>query len=261
MPNHPPVSAAHQPTQGEITLATLNIHSMKQGWRERAPVVLDALAECAPDVLVLQEAARWLPQPCWLAWKLSRVVPGSRYRAVTAAKGGWWWFVEGLAIVTRLPIVDSAVLNLQGNERVAQRVTIELPGGSVFDVYNLHLAHRGEDQPLRDRQVDLLLSWAEARRGRPAIVAGDFNADPDSTAIRAMSAAFRSAHVVVHGAEPRFTAPADSGPGQGRALDYIFVSEDIKVLSCDLAFGPVQRANRLVYPSDHLGLRATLRIP
>ncbi|MEO9255549.1 MAG: endonuclease/exonuclease/phosphatase family protein [Tepidiformaceae bacterium] len=151
-------------------------------------------------------------------------------------------------------------MNLQGDERVAQRVTLQLPGGTSFDVYNLHLAHRGEDQPLRDRQVALLLKWVGTRPRVPAIVAGDFNADPDSTAMQAMSSSLRSAHTQIHGAEPRFTAPADSGPGQGRALDYIFVSDQIEVLSCDLAFGPVQRANHLVYPSDHLGLRAVLRL-
>ncbi|MEO9255550.1 MAG: hypothetical protein ABI305_08430, partial [Tepidiformaceae bacterium] len=101
----PALLAADEPTQREITLATLNIHSMKQGWRERAPVILEAFAESPCDVLALQEAARWFPQPHQLAWKLPRAVPGPRYRAVTAAKGGWWWFVEGLAILTRLPVV------------------------------------------------------------------------------------------------------------------------------------------------------------
>jgi endonuclease/exonuclease/phosphatase family metal-dependent hydrolase len=245
----------------DVVIATLNVHGMKQKWRRRAPVLIEALADCLPDALLLQEAARWAPQCRWLARRLSGMGSGRRYRSVAAARRDWWWFIEGLAIITRFPIVETAMLDLQGDARFAQRVTLEAPGGASFDVYNLHLAHRGQDAPLRDRQVGLLLEWLRARPGTPAIVAGDFNADPDSPAIQAMAGSLRSAHALVHGGEPRFTAPADSGPGEGRALDYIFVSEGVQVLSCDVAFGAAERDGQLIYPSDHLGLVARLRLP
>ena len=236
-----------------VTIATLNIHSLRQEWPRRAPVILDQLRAEPPDVLLLQEAARWAPQPAWLAWRLSRAT-GRRYRAFTVPKRGWWWFVEGLAMVTSLPVTEHARLNLRGNERVAQRLTVQTPGGVLFDAYNLHLAHRGNDERLRNAQVRRLLAWMDTRPGVPAVVGGDFNAGPESETVRLMLERTRSAHTVAHGGEPPFTAPSHAAPGMGRTIDYLFATEGARVADCDVAFGPVERGGRRVFPSDHLGL-------
>lgn len=236
-----------------VTIATLNIHSLRQGWPRRAPVILEQLRGDPPDVLLLQEAARWAPQPAWLARRLGRAT-GRRYRAFTAPKRGWWWFVEGLAVLTSLPVVEHARLNLRGNERVAQRLTLRTPGGASFDAYNLHLAHRGNDERLRNAQVRRLLAWMDTRPGVPAVVGGDFNAGPESETVRLMLERTRSAHAVAHGDEPPFTAPSHAAPGMGRTIDYLFTTRGARVAGCDVAFGPVERGGRRVFPSDHLGL-------
>jgi len=240
-----------------LTVASLNLHGMKAGWRERAPLVLAALAAEAPDVVLLQEAARWLPQPRWLAWRLTRAT-GHRYRALTVPKTGWWWFVEGLALLTRLPVLSHARLDLRGNERVAQRVTLAAPGGRVFDAYNVHLAHRGDDEALRTAQARRLVGWIANRGPVPAVVAGDFNADPWSETVGVMQERLRSAHVAANGGEPAFTAPSHAAPGEGRTIDYLFVNGGFAVERCSVAFTGVERDGRRLYPSDHLGLVARL---
>jgi endonuclease/exonuclease/phosphatase family metal-dependent hydrolase len=251
-----PARAAGSP----FVLASLNIHGMKAGWPRRSGLVLDELTRIEPDVVVLQEAARWAPQPRWIAWRLGRTLPGRHYRTVTAAKRGWWWFIEGLAVLARLPVVDAAMLDLRGDERIAQRLSLRTLEGRPLDVYNVHLPHRGEHEDLRLAQVERLLAWVAERPEVPAVVAGDFNAAGDSAVIARMLVEFRSAYGVAHGVEPDFTAPASSQPGGGRAIDFIFVSIGVEVLGCELAFRPVEERGRLVYPSDHLGLAATLRL-
>lgn len=246
-------------TNGETTdralvLASLNIHGMKQGWRERAPLVLAELAFLKPDVLLVQESARWAPQARWLAWRLSRTTAGRRYHAVSNRKRGWRGLTEGLATITWLPITDRAMLDLGGDGRIAQRLTLATAGGGTFDMYNLHLANRDEDGPLRIAQVRRLAAWIEERRSFPAIAGGDFNTAPGSEPLLALPGGFRSAHLAAHGAEPPFTSPADSRPGEGRVIDFIFVGEGLTVLGCETAFGPVERDGRPVFPSDHLGL-------
>ena len=243
-----------EPTDRPIVVASLNIHGMKQDWRERAPLVLAELARLEPDVLLIQEAARWAPQARWLAWRLSRMTLGRHYRAVSNRKRGWRGLIEGLATITRLPIRDRAMLDLGGDGRIAQRLTLATAGGGTFDVYNLHLANRDEDGPLRMAQVRRLAAWIEPRRGFPAIAGGDFNTPPGSEPLPAVPGGFRSAHLAAHGAEPPFTSPADSRPGEGRVIDFIFVGGGLPVVGCETAFGPVERDGRLVFPSDHLGL-------
>jgi endonuclease/exonuclease/phosphatase family metal-dependent hydrolase len=41
-------------------------------------------------------------------------------------------------------------------------------------------------------------------------------------------------------------------------LDYIFVDERVAILDCDVAFDVPDPARPWLYPSDHLGLAATL---
>jgi len=241
-----------------LTIATLNVHGMKAGWLRRGAVLAESLASSRADVFAIQESARLVPQARWLAAQVTRRT-GRRYRAVSAPKRGWRGLVEGLAILTYLEVVDAVTIDLRGDARIAQQVTLT-DGEVTFDLYNLHLSHGGERGALREAQAQTVLDAVGARQGVPVIVAGDFNGTPGSRAVRLLEREHRSAHVAAHGHEPDFTAPADAQPGHGWVLDYIFAGQDIEVLSCEVAFGPVRRGGRLVYPSDHLGLVASIRV-
>lgn len=250
---------AERQRQAQLVIASLNLHGMKQGWRSRAGLVASELMRLDPDVMAIQEAARWAPQVRWLASRLARAKQG-RYRAVTARKRGWRGLTEGLAVISRLGVVATEMLDLGGDARVAQRVRLEDDEGTRFDVYNVHLAHGGHRGELREAQVGRLLGAMGRQPSVPVVVAGDLNGTPDSRAVQLLASELRSAHELVHGQEPEFTAPSGPVAGAGWVLDYIFVSEGVRVLSCETAFRPVERGGRVLYPSDHLGLVATVAV-
>ena len=99
------------------------------------------------------------------------------------------------------------------------------------------------------------------------MVVGDFNAEPEEPAYaRMVEAGFTSAFAAANGAEPDVTWPSgikapgmdlDGDPG---CLDYIWVRGPIAVESCRIAFDRPAAHDATLYPSDHLGLSARLRV-
>ena len=76
----------------------------------------------------------------------------------------------------------------------------------------------------------------------------------------------RSAHAAANGREPDVTWPSgiqapgmdvDGDPG---CLDYIWVRGAIEVMSCRVAFDRPAVGDATLYPSDHFGLVAELRV-
>jgi len=245
-----------------IRIATLNVHGRKGRWSLRRDLLLGQLRATAPDVLALQEAAMWPSQARFLTRALNKTGPGvARYAAVTARKRGWRGLTEGLAVVTRVPIEQTALLDLAGDARVAQRVTLVGPGRRAFDLYNVHLANRSFAGDLRLRQARALLAWMAERPGIPAVVVGDFNAGPDSPVMREFAPTHVSAHAAVHGTEPPWTAPArpPSGP-PGRVVDYVLVTAAVKVTDSRLAFHQQHGSDAALFASDHFGLVADLEL-
>src|SRR5262249_57645565 len=83
--------------------------------------------------------------------------------------------VEGEALLTRFPIIETGNLDYQARDMVALVARV-LVGDKPLDVYVTHLyKSRGEDS-LRLYQVQQLLAWIDSREPVPAIVCGDFNA-------------------------------------------------------------------------------------
>jgi endonuclease/exonuclease/phosphatase family metal-dependent hydrolase len=81
-----------------------------------------------------------------------------------------------------------------------------------------------------------------------------------------LEAGFRSAHVEANGAEPAVTwpsgiqAPGMDADGEPGCLDYIWVRGPITVESCRLEFDRPAVGDLTLYPSDHLGLSARIRL-
>ncbi len=246
----------------EFNFVSLNLRTIKDRWIRRCGTMLDQLAAAEPDVIALQEASTWSLQARFVAWRLGeRGMPSYAVRHVP--KRGWKGFLEGLAVLSARPIVRHGSLDLGGDSRVAQRTWIEVSPGRVVDVVNVHLANGRHNANLRAEQVARLLEWiGPSIQRRPVIVVGDFNAEPDSIPIRAMVGRLRSAHILVHGAEPVRTAPAippaDGWPGH--VIDYIFVNELVDVRDCRVAFTEPSHRHPHVYASDHLGLVARLSL-
>ena len=136
----------------------------------------------------------------------------------------------------------------------------------VFAVTHLHHAVAGAAE--RAEQAAALIAWLDTAPTADAqIVVGDFNADPREPAYERMTAAgFRSAHLVANGAEPAVTwpsglqAPAMDTDGDPNCLDYIWVRGAVEVDDCRLVFDRPAVDDPTLYPSDHFGLAAHLRI-
>jgi len=233
-----------------VVVATLNVRNTADDWRQRAPLLVEQLAALDPDVIGLQEVRRLPGQARRIARQAS--AGSARWTVRAEYKSGIKGLSEGIAVLSRLPVIDHDRLALGSQSRVAQRVTVGLPDGRVLDVYNVHLANR--DSETRLAQARRLLAWIDERPDRPLVLVGDFNSRPDSAPWRMLTGRLRSAYSVVHGSEPRRTLPA------GPVLDYIFVNDLVRVHEASITFDRPSADDPGLLPSDHFGLVASLSL-
>jgi endonuclease/exonuclease/phosphatase family metal-dependent hydrolase len=244
-----------------LAIATLNLRNLADRWWERAPLVFADMAALQPDVIGLQEVVYPLQQD-----RLIGAAGEGRY----AAYRGWAGRPEyGNAALVREPLGSGSPERLDlGSNRSALRLRVgaDIEPGWTFVVTHLH--HLVEGEGTRATQASALVAWLDDRAApEPLVVVGDFNAEPVEPTYRIMTdAGFRSAHFVANGAEPAVTwpsgiqAPSIDTDGEPGCLDYIWVRGAIDVESCRLAFDRPAVGDPTLYPSDHLGLVARVRI-
>jgi endonuclease/exonuclease/phosphatase family metal-dependent hydrolase len=249
-----------------------------QGLERRLEMVASELAALDPDIVALQEAsvgrrrghvAERLAQRLGLEHVHAAAtdhVFGSRLlgRAILSVIG----FREGPAILSRLPIVASEVVELPRcrrwwDPRVLLSATLRTPLGDLL-VYSTHTSRD-------DCQLDRVRDVVRARRnGLPSLVMGDLNTSETMPALTAFGEAgfldaFRSANVGADGATvwQRVKAPVST---TSRRVDYILL------LPGDTVRGRVT-ASRVVlktpgrdadgatlWPSDHHGVLAEVSL-
>ena len=244
-----------------LLVATLNILNLADRWEQRLPLLLADMAALQPDLLGLNEVVYPMQQD-----RLLGAAGEGRYEAVR----GWAGRPEyGNSLLVKEPLTagDGDRLDL-GATRSAHRIRVTLPGGArlLFAVTHLHHLPAGED--VRLAQVEQLVSWLDASPAHDAlIVAGDFNAGPLEPAhARMRRAGFASAYAVAHGAEPGVTwpsglqAPAMDANGQPDCLDYLWVRGAVAVEDARLVFDRPAVDDPTLYPSDHFGVAAHVRI-
>lgn len=257
-------------------LVTFNLLNKPSRWHQRRELIVRELAELQPDVIALQEVNLPHNNAQWLADQLGG------YQVCTSPKTGALAEHEAVAMLSRLPIEDHRTLSLVAQSRVAQAVRLNLSGQSIT-VVNGHFMFHVYDHVKRTQQVQRVLTWLRlAEAAQPTIACGDFNATPDMRTIRMMKESFASAYEVVHGREPDYTCPtplvyrfatvrkglsavgnliANRQPEPWRGtLDYIFVDGNFSVLACDLVLNKPSPTDPTLYPSDHVGLIATLEL-
>ena len=244
-----------------LLVATINILNLADRWEERLPLLLSDMAALQPDVIGLQEVVYPLQQD-----RLLGAAGEGRYEAVR----GWAGRPEfGNSLLVKAPLTASEPERLElGLQRAAHRVRIDLPGGTrlVFAVAHLH--HLPADAGKRDKQAAALLAWLEEAPAHDAmVVVGDFNASPDEAAAHRMcDAGFQSAYELANGADPAVTwpsglqAPAMDTDGEPSCLDYIWVRGAVAVEEARLFADRPAVGDPTLYPSDHLGIVARLRI-
>ena len=242
-----------------LTVATLNLRNIADRWTERIPLLLADMAALQPDLIGLQE--------CVFAVQQDRIL-GAAGEGRYASRRGWANRPEyGNAILGREPLAlgDGDRLDLSRG-RSALRVPVSLPSGTTLDFVVTHLHHEVDDAAVRAEQAEAVIAWLGAISG-PLVIVGDFNADPTEPTYGLMlDAGFRSASVEANGAEPPVTwpsgiqAPGMDVDGDPSCLDYIWVRGPISVDACRLAFNHPAVDDATLYPSDHFGLTARVRI-
>ncbi len=251
----------------QLTVATINLRNRSDRWRQRRHLLVAQLLDVLPNLVSLQEISFPIGQGRWIRNQINARLPeGKRpYRLIQIRKqhpvNG---YLEGIGVLSNLPILYSDSLNLGYGGRVALRVNVELNNRQPLDFVATHLHHISTDKQARQEQALRLSGWLADNRAIPAqVVAGDFNELPNGPAIQTMKQRFRSAYQLRHGFEPLATFPTALLPlaDWSGCLDYIFVSSGIRKVPQVKIFCDVPAPDDdTLYPSDHVGLLATLEL-
>jgi endonuclease/exonuclease/phosphatase family metal-dependent hydrolase len=258
-----------------LRVVTWNVWGRGDPWEARLGAISATLVALAPDLIALQEV-----------WEEG----GSNQAAVLAAELGFHhvyasrYAIDGVAIgnaiLSRWPIVHHEVRPLPAPVELEElrnviRANVDGPRGPI-EFFSTHLNWRFDQSHVRQEQVRMVARFVSEteRRAVPPILAGDFNAVPDSDEIRMLTGrtavpvpglVFHDAWEAAGNVEPGFTwsngnpyARLDLEPD--RRIDYVFVGWPKRggggqVLSCRMVGEPVAG----VHPSDHLGVVAELR--
>ncbi|REE78902.1 endonuclease/exonuclease/phosphatase family metal-dependent hydrolase [Paenibacillus taihuensis] len=125
--------------------------------------------------------------------------------------------------------------------------------GGEWIVYNTHLDHVSEEA--RQKGIQLILSrMNSARIQLPAMLTGDFNCEPESSVIELINeAGLTSAFSVLDEPLSR-TYHAFQGGDTGSPIDYIYVSQNTRLVSCVIDRSLYNGR----YPSDHYPITAAV---
>jgi len=253
-----------------FSIATLNLRNRQDRWYERRELIVAEILTKQPDILALQEISMPIGQGRWLRNQVNLRLTGKSgrpYRLIQRRKHHLIeGYKEGIGFLTKLPVVAQSAVGLGYRGRVALRITIELPTGQLIDVVCTHFHHGQDNIEARHEQAMQLIGWLTEDNNRVSyqILAGDFNDVPGSLAVQAMKQAYRSAYEVKHGHEPLATFPTALVPYSGLlgvCLDYLFISSAFQeVVQAEIFARHAAAGDNTLYPSDHVGLLATLKI-
>ena len=259
-----------------LRVVTWNLWGRGGPWEERLGGITATLRALSPDVVALQEV-----------WEES----GGRSQAVLLAEALGFhplfagrYAIDGVAmgnaILSRWPIIGHEAWPLPAPPereelRNVVRADIDGPRGRLH-VFTTHLNWKFDQSDIRQDQVRAVagLVAAVSDGETPPILAGDFNAAPDSDEIRMLTG---RTTVPVPGLvfQDAWELAGDGGPGStwinanpwaradlepDRRIDYVFAGFPRwggvgHIVACRLAGGPVDA----LYPSDHLAVVAELR--
>ncbi len=257
-----------------FTVATINLRNRADRWLARRHLMVGQLMDVQPDIVALQEISLTIGQATWLARQINIRLTGKSsqpYRVIQARRASVRHSLEGVGVLTRLPVIYHDVLPLGFDGRIAVRVNVELPAGAAgsrrqsLDFVSVHLHHVAADRDARLEQAMVLVGWLNDKRRVPLqIIAGDFNETPNGPAIAFMRQSYRSAYAEVKGYDPLATFPTNLArpPTDWAAcLDYVFVSPAVyKVKSAAIFLDKPAPDDETIYPSDHVGLLVGLEV-
>jgi len=246
-----------------LRIATLNLEQNHKCWQARRELIVQQLDELRPAMLALNEihlpeqTGRWLQRSA--AERLN-----TRYALLQQSKVGDDSRTEAEGLLTRYPVTETASLDYRSHNCVALAARFEIDG-RLLDVYVTHLIAARVEDAARQYQVGQLREWIRTRVDADfSVVCGDFNATPDQPSIRLMSGAFRPTQT-----QPTAFTPLQEPGGSpthpewerfDRCIDYVWVTESIKVQASGLCFNRAAPDSPTLWPSDHVGVWADLEL-
>ncbi|MBN1933446.1 MAG: endonuclease/exonuclease/phosphatase family protein [Anaerolineae bacterium] len=176
-----------------LCLLNLNIWNYNEPWAVRRGLIAGLIARTRPDVVALQEVRyqSWLDPRHQADQILDELA--ERYHIVWqpaaywVLDGGAQW--EGLAVLSRYPIVDQATVPLERDPNDPRNPFLRRVLGAQVRVGDAHLwvfdTHYPLSERARARVAPITLDFVRQTAGEcPFVLAGDFNAQPDELAIR-----------------------------------------------------------------------------
>lgn len=244
-------------------VATLNHEQDHKRWESRRGLIVEQLAALRPDALALNEVCLPKRTAHWLRDAV-REQTGIDYHLVQQTRVNGLAALEGEALLTRLPILETGNLDYRTRDFVALVARLQI-GSAPVDVYVTHLyASRGDDA-LRLHQVQQLLAWIDSRDAVAArLVCGDFNATLDMPSAALMATRYRAtqtaptAFTPLAGADGLVTHPDRAR--MDRCIDFIWISEALRVHGSRVCFNQPSPTDATLWPSDHAGVYADLEV-
>lgn len=263
------------PVPGAFSIITLNTWKNGGDYARRLTLMGEQMAALAPGIVALQEVfaapAIGLDTADSLAAALAMPSLHTPARAKPRPHAGV--VVDsssGLALMTRAPVSGHRRLSLppdpDGGERVA--LMAQMPwNGLILAIVNLHLTYQPDAHERRREQLQEIVDVVRA--GTPvdaALLAGDFNAEPDSEPLRWLrdSSGFsvQNAWDGAGGPQPTMTEPPGSTTFGTRCVDHIMLLQPterviLRFVSAKRVLDRVDSASGIL-PSDHAGVCALL---
>jgi endonuclease/exonuclease/phosphatase family metal-dependent hydrolase len=246
-----------------LRIATLNLEQDHKRWEARRELIAVELKDLHPDIFALNEihipseTGRWLQRA---AAKLSEI----KYALLQQSKVGEDSRTQAEGLLTRYPVIETANLDYRSHNCVALAARFEIEG-RLLDVYVTHLIAAKVEDTARQDQVAQLLKWVRRRDNADySVVCGDFNATLEQPSIRLMFDAFRPTQ-----SQPTAFTPLKEPGGSpthpewerfDRCIDYIWVSQSIKIQASGLCFNQPAEDDPDLWPSDHVGVWAELEL-
>ena len=233
---------------------------------ERLEMIATEIIHLNADIVLLQEVP-WTLKTGNAAQFLAEKT-GMNY-AYLRANGNRWtiFFEEGETILSRYPLQNLEFVQLRPKARIYENrvvlhATTVTPLGDI-DLFVTHLTHTNSD--LNYEQSQALVEFVNQFSGEHTLIAGDFNAEPDSPQIQNLSRDWSDSFQAQDLPDSKFTCCVEvfspsSIERYDKRIDYIFTSRGLVFQDVIRVFDqPIQFADGWLWPSDHAGWVAELR--
>jgi endonuclease/exonuclease/phosphatase family metal-dependent hydrolase len=242
-----------KPVRTDLKIMTYNIHHGVPLGQATDDVHIDKIAEVinnqVPDLVALQEVDSVTKRATLdEAKKLAKLTGMNYFYSKTIDYEGGKY---GDAILSRFPILDRKSYSLPmpdttGEKRGVAIITIKLPSGTKINFASTHLDIKSN----RIAQIKVLNKLSQ-KSNFPLILAGDFNADPNSEGIQILQ---REYVLLCNGNCPLTASISGSPKEPHRTIDWIVLNPAAAKLFHTISY----KAEEGVYASDHLPLIANI---